>query len=70
MWENPWIPQALKLDPLNPELLLAAAEATFVSGDFDKAYRDSAVTGDRCGKTMVWLVRLSVWCLIMVVNHG
>eukprot|EP00438_Fugacium_kawagutii_P009186 Skav231830 [mRNA] locus=scaffold4309:9242:25827:+ [translate_table: standard] len=36
---TPWLAVALKLDPLNPELLLASAEATFVSGDFDKAYR-------------------------------
>ena len=34
--------QAMKIDPLNPELLLAAAEAEFVAGNFEKAYRDMA----------------------------
>lgn len=34
--------QALKLDPLNPELLLAAAEADFLQGAFEKAYRDAS----------------------------
>lgn len=33
--------QALKIDPLNPELLLAKAEADFLAGAFEKAYRDS-----------------------------
>ena len=37
--------QALKIDPLNPELLLAKAEADFLAGAFEKAYRYSVAAG-------------------------
>ncbi|CAK9001749.1 unnamed protein product [Durusdinium trenchii] len=34
--------KAMRLDPFNPDILLAAAEADYVSGSFEKAYREAS----------------------------